>query len=93
MAPVDASPLSEAYAKTYRLVDRLQYESAIPVYKYKCLRTGITVVFGDIEGPLVSGYFTLGNVELLSIITITSGTLSLYRPYNCTFMASRVRTR
>ncbi|XP_050540397.1 uncharacterized protein C05D11.1-like [Daktulosphaira vitifoliae] len=27
--------------------------------EHRCLRTGITIVFGDIDGPVVNGYFTL----------------------------------
>uniref|UniRef100_A0A2S2PA73 Presequence protease, mitochondrial n=1 Tax=Schizaphis graminum TaxID=13262 RepID=A0A2S2PA73_SCHGA len=58
MAPVDVT-LSEKHSNRFQLINYSKLESAIPVYKYKCLRTGITVVFGDIEGPLVQGYFTL----------------------------------
>lgn len=32
----------------------------IPVTKYKSQRTGLTVILGEIEGPVVNGYFTLG---------------------------------
>lgn len=32
----------------------------IPVHKYKSERTGLTVVIGEVEGPIVNGYFTLG---------------------------------
>lgn len=33
---------------------------AIPVHKYKSERTGLTIVIGEVEGPIVNGYFTLG---------------------------------
>lgn len=32
----------------------------IPVHKYKSELTGLTVVIGEVEGPLVNGFFTLG---------------------------------
>lgn len=32
----------------------------IPVNKYKSELTGLTVVIGEVEGPLVNGFFTLG---------------------------------
>jgi len=67
MAPVDVT-LSEKHSDRFQLVNYSKLESAIPVYKYKCLRTGITIVFGDIEGPLVQGYFTLGNILVVFLL-------------------------
>ena len=32
----------------------------IPVTKYQSERTGLRVVVADVEGPLVNGYFCLG---------------------------------
>lgn len=32
----------------------------IPVHKYKSERTGLTVVIGEVDGPIVNGYFALG---------------------------------
>ncbi|XP_058054864.1 uncharacterized protein C05D11.1-like [Anopheles bellator] len=31
----------------------------IPVHKYRSDRTGLTVIIGEVEGPVVNGYFTL----------------------------------
>ncbi|XP_053673268.1 uncharacterized protein C05D11.1-like [Anopheles nili] len=31
----------------------------IPVHKYRSERTGLTVIIGEVEGPVVNGYFTL----------------------------------
>uniref|UniRef100_A0A182Q9C8 Peptidase M16C associated domain-containing protein n=1 Tax=Anopheles farauti TaxID=69004 RepID=A0A182Q9C8_9DIPT len=31
----------------------------IPVHKYRSKRTGLTVIVGEVEGPVVNGYFTL----------------------------------
>lgn len=59
MAPVDVTH-NDLYSNKFQLISYTKFENVIPVYKYKCLRTGITIVFGDIEGPLVQGYFTLG---------------------------------
>ncbi|XP_050536252.1 uncharacterized protein C05D11.1-like [Daktulosphaira vitifoliae] len=51
--------INQNFADKYRLLNHSLFENVIPVYKYQCLRTGITIVFGDIDGPLVKGYFTL----------------------------------
>ncbi|XP_050536248.1 uncharacterized protein C05D11.1-like [Daktulosphaira vitifoliae] len=51
--------INQNFADKYRLLNHSLFENVIPVYKYQCLRTGITIVFGDIDGPLVNGYFTL----------------------------------
>lgn len=41
----------------------------IPVTKYKSTRTGLTVILGEVEGPVVNGFFTLGNkIKKLNII-------------------------
>lgn len=37
----------------------------IPVHKYKSELTGLTVVIGEVEGPLVNGFFTLGKLNKL----------------------------
>lgn len=55
-----APSLAELYGDRFRLESCSRFENVIPVYKYKCLRTGITVAFGDVEGPSVSGFFALG---------------------------------
>ncbi|XP_050537014.1 uncharacterized protein C05D11.1-like isoform X2 [Daktulosphaira vitifoliae] len=51
--------INQNFADKYRLLNHSLFENDIPVYKYQCLRTGITIVFGDIDGPVVNGYFTL----------------------------------
>lgn len=70
MAPALAT-LGQQYVNKYELIDHLEYENAIPVFKYKCKRTGITCVFGEIDGPLVSGYFALGKRFLASLGPVT----------------------
>lgn len=39
---------------SFRFLDSLKVE------KYKSKKTGITVCFVEVPGPLVNGYFTLG---------------------------------
>ncbi|XP_050535492.1 uncharacterized protein C05D11.1-like isoform X7 [Daktulosphaira vitifoliae] len=51
--------IKQHFADKYSLLNHSLFENVIPVYKYQCLRTGITIVFGDIDGPVVNGYFTL----------------------------------
>ncbi|XP_050532841.1 uncharacterized protein C05D11.1-like [Daktulosphaira vitifoliae] len=58
MSSNDAT-LNKNFANKYSLLNHSLFENVIPVYKYQCLRTGITIVFGDIDGPIVNGYFTL----------------------------------
>lgn len=41
----------------------------IPVHKYKSERTGLTVVIGEVEGPIVNGYFALGKKGLTTLPT------------------------
>lgn len=35
--------------------------SRIPVHKYKSESTGLHIIIGEVEGPLVNGFFSLGN--------------------------------
>lgn len=60
MTPVKVM-YNEKHSEKFCLVSKLKFENTISINKYKCLRTGITIVFSDIEGPLVKGYFMLGN--------------------------------
>lgn len=48
MALVDVK-LSEKHSHRFQLINYSKLESAISIHKYKCLRTGIIVVFGNIE--------------------------------------------
>ena len=36
-------------------------DSRIPVYKYLAKRSGVRIVVAQVEGPLVNGFFCLGN--------------------------------
>lgn len=44
---------------TFELVTTAKANGVIPVHKYRSNKTGLTVVIGKVEGPLVNGYFTL----------------------------------
>lgn len=51
----------------------------IPVHKYKSELTGLTVVIGEVEGPLVNGFFTLGKTQYdnsIEIISINNSSLN-----------------
>lgn len=66
MAPVDVTLNdTESEGNHFQLISHLKLEGISSVHKYKCLRTGINIVFGDVEGPLVQGYFTLGNILIV----------------------------
>lgn len=40
------------------------YENTIPIYMYKSKNTGITVCIAELDGPIINGYFNIGNVSL-----------------------------
>lgn len=46
-----------------KLLTSAKVNGTIPVYKYESERTGLKVVLAQVEGPLVNGYFTLGNQQ------------------------------
>jgi len=63
MAPVDVTLNEiESEGSHFQLISHLKLEGVPSVHKYKCLRTGINIVFSDAEDPIVEGYFTLGNI-------------------------------
>ncbi|XP_058831479.1 uncharacterized protein C05D11.1-like [Topomyia yanbarensis] len=44
---------------TFKLISSVKANGVIPVHKYRSEQTGLTVVVGEVEGPLVNGYFAL----------------------------------
>lgn len=54
-------PKPAANMSTLKLVTSAKVNGTIPVYKYESERTGLKIVLAQVEGPLVNGYFTLGN--------------------------------
>lgn len=46
-----------------KLLTSAKVNGTIPVYKYESERTGLKIVLAQVEGPLVNGYFTLGNQQ------------------------------
>ena len=44
----------------YELLSEATVSGIIPIKKYKSNETGLTVIFGDVEGPIVNGFFCLG---------------------------------
>lgn len=43
---------------------------SVVVKKFRSTRTGITIIVANVPGPLVHGFFVVGNVLMLSIVTI-----------------------
>ncbi|XP_039445648.1 uncharacterized protein C05D11.1-like [Culex pipiens pallens] len=43
----------------FQLVSSAKANGVIPVRKYRSEKTGLTVIVGEVEGPLVNGYFAL----------------------------------
>ena len=52
-------------APMYEVVSSVTADGNVPVTKYKSLKTGLNVCIAQVEGPLVNGYFCLGNLTLL----------------------------
>lgn len=50
-------------ADNFELLFSVKANNTIPVFKYKSKKTGLTVCIAQVEGPLVNGYFCLGNVN------------------------------
>lgn len=48
-----------------KLLTSAKVNGTIPVYKYESERTGLKIVLAQVEGPLVNGYFTLGNPKII----------------------------
>lgn len=44
---------------SFRLITETQLNGRIPVRKFKSNRTGLTVVFCEVDGPVCNGYFVL----------------------------------
>ncbi|EAT39319.1 AAEL008862-PA [Aedes aegypti] len=44
---------------SFKLISSAKANGVIPVRKYRSERTGLSVVVGEVEGPLVNGYFAL----------------------------------
>lgn len=49
-------------------ISTVHANGTIPVHKYCSKLTGMTVVIGEVEGPLVSGDFMLGTVKIFEIV-------------------------
>lgn len=78
---------------SFKLVAEAKVNGTIPIYKYVSKRTGLKVVLALVEGPVVNGYFTLGNLCLFGsrghilnlikpIAILVIGALCLLRMYN-----------
>lgn len=59
MPPVDSTP--NMNTGNFELLYSLKAYDRIPVYEFKSKHTGLTVVIAEIEGPVVDGFFCLGN--------------------------------
>lgn len=59
MPPVDSTP--NINMGNFELLHSLIAYNVIPVSEYKSKKTGMTVVLAEVDGPIVNGYFCLGN--------------------------------
>lgn len=44
----------------FKLISSTKASDVVPVNKYVSQKTGITVIIAGVEGPLVNGFFCLG---------------------------------
>lgn len=51
----------------FKLISSTKASDIIPVNKYVSEKTGLTVIIADVEGPLVNGYFCLGNLYNIAL--------------------------
>lgn len=47
------------WTKNWQLQSRVNLGGVLPVYKYKSLRTGLTLVLAQADSPIVNAYFCL----------------------------------
>lgn len=45
---------------SFNLVCSTKANGKIPVHKYRSTATGLTLIVAEVEGPVVNGYFALG---------------------------------
>lgn len=68
MAPVDNSPPVKSDGN-FLLVGSSKANDLIPVHKFKSSLTGLTVILAEVGGPVVNGYFCLGeSLEVQSLL-------------------------
>ena len=66
MSPSEEAAINAtSIANNYELICEIKVDDRIPVMKYKSKRTGVHVIVAKVDGPLVSGYFTLGIIIFL----------------------------
>lgn len=54
----------KATTENFELVRTITYENTIPLYMYRSKKTRITVYIAEVDGPIISGDFNIGNVWL-----------------------------
>ena len=47
------------WTQHWELQGKVNLSGVLPVYKYKSIRTGLTVVLAQADSPIVNGYFCL----------------------------------
>lgn len=62
MAPTD-NTFPDSLTDTFKLKCSLSVNNLFPVHKYVSMKTGITVVVAEVEGPVVDGYLCLGKLK------------------------------
>jgi len=55
----------------FELISTAIVSDIIPIRKYRSKATGITVCIANVDGPLVNGYFCLGECKVFFIIYYT----------------------
>lgn len=87
MTPVDNTPRENMGG--FELICSLKSNDIIPVHKYKSKNTGLTVFIAEVDGPIVDGYFCLGNYyfRLLKFINKISISFVFFNDFfMCTYI-------
>lgn len=64
----------------FKLVAETKLNGRTAVHKYLSERTGLRVVFGDVDGPICNGYFVLGMMIWLEYFATPSNDMPLSLP-------------
>lgn len=51
--------MDENFVSSFELITEIKLHDFIPVKKYKSTNTGLNIILGDIDGPIVSGHFVI----------------------------------
>lgn len=54
----------------FKLISSTKASDVVPISKYVSEKTGITVIIGQVDGPVVNGFFCLGKIHSITKFSI-----------------------